>query len=592
MKKIVLFTIIFLLIKSYSSHSQIILKNDDKAAYKNIPQEKIFVHHNTTFLLTGEYLYYKVYCISANTNNLSDISKIAYVELVGTDKISVFKHKIKLNNGLGQGDFLIPTRIPSGNYKLIAYTQWMKNSQKNQFFQSDISIINPFQENQSSILEKNQPVTIQNLNHNIENTENNNISSDSEGNDYLDINLNANSFKNREKVVLTIKSLKNNLSDGNYSISVRKIDTLQIPIRPTTNTYLSLYPQKISSNSTTNTAIYLPELRGELISGKLFYKDTKLAASNTKVALSIQGKQSIFKIATTNDLGIFYFNVQEEYDNPYAIIQVVNNEKNNFNIMMDGHSSINYENLDFYNLKITPETKDYILKRSIYNQIENVYSIIKSNIIKSIDSVSPFYNSKAKVYYLDDYTRFPTIKETVVEIIKEVYIKQRKENSTFHVRLYNQLSKSDLSTLVLVDGILIQNHNELFKLNARNVEKISILNDEYMLDSMVFDGVISIQTFLGDYQADPLGIYIEKLPLFTPLVIKNYYNQIYDNSKKSDRIPDYRSQLLWVPNFNLNTNEDSLFFFTSDNNGDYEICLEGFTKEGKPISLRKMISVK
>ncbi|OGS72122.1 MAG: hypothetical protein A3F91_02940 [Flavobacteria bacterium RIFCSPLOWO2_12_FULL_35_11] len=591
MKKIVFFTIIFLLIKSYSSYSQIILKNDDITAYKNIPQEKIFVHHNTTFLLTGEYLYYKVYCMNANTNNLSDLSKIAYVELVGTDKISVFKHKLKLNNGLGQGDFLIPIKIPSGNYKLVAYTQWMKNSEHNQFFQSDISIINPFQENQSSILEKNQPVTIQNLNHNIENTTNNNILSDSEGNDYLDINLNENSFKNREKVVLTIKSLKNNISYGNYSISVRKIDTLQISKRPTANNFMSLYPQ-ISSNSKSNTSIYLPELRGELITGKLFYKDAKLAASNKKVALSIQGKQSIFKIATTNDLGVFYFNVQEEYDNPYAIIQVVNNEKNNFNIRVDGHSSINYENLDFYSFKITPETKDYILKRSVYNQIDNVYSIIKPNIIKSIDSVSPFYNSTAKVYYLDDYTRFPTIKETVVEIIKEVFIKQKKEKSTFHVRLYDQLSKSDLSTLVLVDGILIQNHNELLNLNARNVEKISVLSDEYMFDSMVFDGIISIQTFIGDYQADPLGIYIEKLPLFTPLVIKNYYNQIYDNSKKSDRIPDYRSQLLWVPNFNLNKNEDSLFFYTSDNNGDYEISLEGFTKDGMPISLRKMISVK
>ena len=79
--------------------------------------------------------------------------------------------------------------------------------------------------------------------------------------------------------------------------------------------------------------------------------------------------------------------------------------------------------------------------------------------------------------------------------------------------------------------------------------------------------------------------------MFRPLKIKNYFNQIYDNSKKSDRIPDYRSQLLWLPNFNLNKNEDSLYFYTSDNNGDYEISLEGFTNEGKPVSLREIISV-
>jgi hypothetical protein len=591
MKKKIFLTIIFLLFKSYLSYSQITLENDDIAVYKNISQEKIFVHQNTTFLLTGEYLYYKVYCINANSNSLSDISKIAYVELVGTDKISIFKHKIKLNDGLGQGDFLISAKIPSGNYKLIAYTQWMKNSQQNQFFQSDISIINPFQENQSSILEKNTTAEVQNLSPKKENVNNNN-SLNSVRSDYIDITTNANSFKNREKVVLTIKSLKNNLSNGNYSVSVRKIDTLQIPEKITASTYISLHPQKPSSNSITNKSIYLPELRGELLSGKVIYNDTKLASQNTKVALSIQGKQSIFKIATTNDLGVFYFNIPEEYENPDAIIQIIGSERNKFKITMNEHSSINFENLDFFNFKITPKIKNYLLERNIYNQIESAYSDIKPNTIKSLDSLSPIYNSKAKIYNLADYTRFPTIKETVVEIINEVYIKQKNGNSTFHVRLYNQLFESELPALVLADGVLIQNHNELLNLSAMNIRKISVLNDTYIFDSMIFDGVISIETFNGDYLTDLYGTYIEKFHLFKPLIIKNYFNQIYDNNKNSDRIPDYRSQLLWAPNINMNKDEDSLYFYTSDNNGDYEICLEGFTKEGMPISLRKIISVK
>ncbi len=591
MKKKLFLTIIFLLFKSYLSYSQITLNNDDIAVYKNIPQEKIFVHKNTTFLLTGEYLYYKVYCINANSNSLSDISKIAYVELVGKDKISVFKHKIRLNNGLGQGDFLIPTNIPSGNYKLIAYTQWMKNSQENQFFQSDISIINPFQENQSSILEKNTTDEVQNLSLKKENIDNN-IPLNSAGSDYIDITTNANSFKNREKVVLTIKSLKNNLSDGNYSISVRKIDPLQISKRLTANTYMSLYPQKPSSKTRTNVSVYLPELRGDLLSGKVIYNDTKLASPNTKVALSIQGKQSIFKIATANDLGVFYFNIPEKYENPDAIIQIIGSERNKFKITMHEHSSINTENLNFFDFKITSQVKDYLLERSIYNQIESAYSDIKPNTIKILDSLSPIYNSKAKIYNLDDYTRFPTIKETVVEIINEVYIKQKNGNRTFHVRLYNQLFESELPALVLVDGILIQNHNELLNLSAMNIRKISILNDIYIFDSMIVDGVISIETFSGDYLTDLSGTFIEKFHLFKPLIIKNYYNQIYDNHKNSDRIPDYRSQLLWLPNFNMNKNEDFLYFYTSDYNGDYEICLEGFTKEGMPISLRKIIRVK
>lgn len=588
MKKKVFFIIIFLLVKSYSLslYSQTTLKNDELAAYKNIPQEKIFIHHNTSFLLAGEYLYYKVYCINSNTNKLSSISKIAYVELLGIDKTSIFNHKIKLETGLGQGDFIIPATIPSGSYKLIAYTENMKNIENN-FFQSDICIINPFQLNQSSILAKNQSVSVQNFNTKKEYLKNNDPLIDSIDNNYIDFTINANSFKNREKVVLTFKSLKNNLSNGNYSISVRKIDTIKIPERLTTKSYKSLYPQKKSSNSITNSSIYLPELRGELLSGKIFYKDSELPSSNTKIALSIQGNQSIFKIATTNELGVFYFNIHEEYENPSAIIQVLDDEKNNLSMILNEHSSVDLNRLNFYDFKITPNIKDYILKRSVYSQVENVYSSIKPNTVKVIDSVSPFYNSIAKGYFLDDYTRFPTIKETVIEIINEVYISK----NTFHVKLYNQLFESDSLPLVLMDGVLIQNHKELIDYNANNIKKISVISDIYICNSQPFDGLISIETIDGNYQADLSESYIKKVPLFKPLEVKNYFNQIYDGSEKLNRIPDYRIQLLWEPNFNLNENENEISFFTSDNKGDYEICFEGFTKDGIPITLRKVITI-
>ena len=591
MEKIVFSLIILLFINSYSSYGQTILNSDEISAYENIPQEKVFIHQNTSFLLSGEYLYYKVYCLNDKSNNLTDISKIAYVELVGSDKIPVFKHKIKLNHGLGQGDFLIPTSIQSGNYKLIAYTQWMNNLEQNQFFQSDLSIINPFHANQSAILKKNDSIEPQNINLKKENLESNNISIKATSNDYIDLDVNSKLFKNREKVVLTIKSLQNNNSHGNYSLSVRKIDTLQVPSRLTTSTYKSLYPQKISFISKTNRTFYLPEIRGELLSGKVFIQNSELTSSNTKVAISIPGRQPIFKIATTNDLGVFYFNIQKEYEYSNAIIQVIDNDRKKFNIMMNEHAPINYENLNFYDFRVTPKIKDYLLNRSIYNQIENVYSSIKPNTLKSIDKVSSIFNSKAKIYFLDDYTRFLSIKETIVEVINEIYIKQKKENSTFHVRLYDQLFESDLLPLILVDGILIQNHDELLDINVNDVQKIGVVSEKFIYDSLTFEGIISIETFNGDYQTDVSGNYIEKLSLFRPLKLKNYFNQIYDDSKKSVRIPDYRSQLLWEPNFNLNKNEDSLFFFTSDNNGDYEISLEGFTNDGKPVSLREIISV-
>ena len=249
-------------------YGQIKVRNENSSMYHKIPQEKLFVHINTSFLLTGEHLFYKAYCINTKTNKLSDLSKVAYVELISSDKIQIFKHKIRLESGHGQGDFFIPKSILSGNYKLIAYTQWMRNSGENIFFQNDISIINPFNENLAQILKKNEPKDT------LLETEPKgriNILDDVySNNDLIEIKLNKVSFRNREQVSLKIKNLNNEVSYGNYSISVRKIDSRKIPDRLSTKKYVSEFTRNIkTTHSENNKSAYLPELRGELLTGKV-----------------------------------------------------------------------------------------------------------------------------------------------------------------------------------------------------------------------------------------------------------------------------------------------------------------------------------
>ena len=43
--------------------------------------------------------------------------------------------------------------------------------------------------------------------------------------------------------------------------------------------------------------------------------------------------------------------------------------------------------------------------------------------------------------------------------------------------------------------------------------------------------------------------------------------------------------------FDLIQEESNIVFYTSDNLGEYKICLEGFTKDGKPISIREKFNV-
>jgi len=104
----VAFLTIIALDNCYSQNLNDIVKSN---SIYNIPQERVFVHYNTSLLFVGEYLYYSIYCFNLKNKKLTTNSKIAYLELVGKDKKVVFKHKINLSNGKGQGEGLFFFKI-------------------------------------------------------------------------------------------------------------------------------------------------------------------------------------------------------------------------------------------------------------------------------------------------------------------------------------------------------------------------------------------------------------------------------------------------------------------------------------------------
>ena len=104
--------------------------------------EEIFVHTDKTFYLAGESMWFKLYCVDGNFHKPSGISKIAYVEIINADNKPILQAKISLDEGIGNGSFIIPSFISSGNYTLRAYTKWMENFDADYFLQTPITIIN------------------------------------------------------------------------------------------------------------------------------------------------------------------------------------------------------------------------------------------------------------------------------------------------------------------------------------------------------------------------------------------------------------------------------------------------------------------
>ncbi len=109
---------------------------------QNVFQEKIFVHTDKEQYLSGEILWFKLYTVNALTNTPAQISKIAYVDVLDENNRPFFQAKISLKSGVGSGSFYLPTSLSNGNYKLRAYTSWMKNIGPSLFFEKTITVIN------------------------------------------------------------------------------------------------------------------------------------------------------------------------------------------------------------------------------------------------------------------------------------------------------------------------------------------------------------------------------------------------------------------------------------------------------------------
>lgn len=530
--------------------------------------ESLLVKTNTSVVLTGETLYYQLYCLN-KTTVFSDISEIAYLEVINDRKESVFKNKISLKNGIGSGDYFIPTTLTTGNYKLIAYTNWMLNNSQNNFFEKDFAIINPFEEHINMTIDSTSKKVDVYKNETKNTAEN------------ILLKLDKEKYSKREKAALV---LPKTLDRGNYFLNIRKID------------FIPAYSDNETINTDTNLKQeikILPETRGEIITGYISPKIANSDLNSKIVTLSIPGKNFIFKTAKTNSTGKFTFLIDKQTSSSDCYVQLSESDRENYTIAIDKTPSPDLSNLIFSNkTSISRKNLKAIQERSLATQVENVYfSQKKDSLIEAINT-DFFFQPTEKKYQLDDFERFRTFKETIIEIVTELNFKDYNQVPSLYLRdsRYN-ITQSPEPCLVLVDGLQIQNINTLLNYNAYQIESISVVDRPYCYGPKIFNGIVSIITKNNDFATIYSDKNILKTMILRPEPAKVYFEPKYETSNSLSRIPDYRYQLLWKPNIALKSNEMIIPFHTSDISGDYEIMLEGITEAGNYIHFYKTFKI-
>jgi len=107
------------------------------------PQEKIYIHIDKPYYITGEKIWFRTHLVYAENHIPVSGSQYVYVELFNPLDMLVNRVKIRNNNGAYHGYMDIPQDIPEGDYMLRAYTKFMLNLDEHYISAKTVRIINP-----------------------------------------------------------------------------------------------------------------------------------------------------------------------------------------------------------------------------------------------------------------------------------------------------------------------------------------------------------------------------------------------------------------------------------------------------------------
>lgn len=111
--------------------------------------EKSYLQLDRSYYSTGEDIWFSAYLVNGKSSSLTATSNSLYVELLSPKSEILDRKMIRIDGGLGRGDFKLKDSIPSGWYAIRAYTNWMRNFGNDFVFQKRIHISNNIIENAS-----------------------------------------------------------------------------------------------------------------------------------------------------------------------------------------------------------------------------------------------------------------------------------------------------------------------------------------------------------------------------------------------------------------------------------------------------------
>ena len=498
--------------------------------------------------LAGEELWVKV---SVDDEALpgNGLSRVAYVEICDTAQVRA-QAKVSLTDGTGWACIRLPQTMHSGMYQLSAYTRYMRNWKADSYPRKHIAVLNVRSVSDEDKLVRNDSTAFQ-----------------KDGVAAASANPNLMSDKKvyglREKVSLEWTSAWKDAKELTLSV-VRKDCEVLVP-----------QPETVSPEPNQGER-WVAECEGHIVTARVI--GDQLPAS-LLTQLSCVGKEMNMYEGKKKAEGLYRFYTHGVTDQQDIVLSAQSNDGKAFRMEVESPF-----------VELLPNTlpelhclyqDSALIARSVALQLAQAMpkAVLPKKLEEQIYGQLP-----SKTYNLDEYVRFNTVEECMVEFVMGTTIDRKGNQKVIRMLQEDAKDFNLFPALVLVDGVAFYNHSEVLAYNARQVQYIHQYRGSFALGEMFYGGILSLITHRGSMPDMRINDDMQMLAYEFPQERPVFHMPAYGNPEvKASRKPDFRHTLYWAPSVQ---GQEGVEFYTSDLAGTYVATLQGISVDGKKIEVK------
>ena len=538
-------------------------------------RERVYVSTDREVYVAGDAVWMSAYCVDAVSGRLSTFSKTAYVEIHSPSGM-VQTAKLALDGGRGAGRLTLPNTLPTGNYRLLAYTQLGASEEgfDPQTGARTLSVFNTFSTErlpdavtvaaeppQAAGLPQAGPLEVR--------------------------TAGAASPRGTTRISVT----NNGSSTIRFNLGVRHEDGIPAPQGQRIGDFVGGLKHLPALRGFREG--FHPEYEGEIIRARVSGTDEAgLREVSQKFAfISAPGSgENIYteSIGTDGQTAFYTSNIYGDHE-MFLEIEGVDRERVCHLELISPF--LDLQPGDIPALTLSPSYAKALETRSFGMQLEKIFDADTLYEALPLREHLVLDRQKCIRYNLDDYTRFPVMEEIFVEFIPEMRTRRVDGVQQIQVRVSDMLNNYYFpsgTALVLLDGVPVLDHAKILAYDPLLVKRIDIYPDSYLFGIRGFSGIVNFVTYKGTLPSmqfeDNVRI-VDYQGCSLPLA--------YTCAGVGRDYPDFRQTLYWHPLLTLGPGETlEVECKTPAYGGRFEAVAEGLTEAGAAVAAHATLTVR